>query len=89
VIRWITALYGLYIATLAYHVKSRSAGYDSRGFRNEAALAHPDIVVIGDSQTWRSNVSRDQAWPQILSKQLNRTVHNMGMQGYGHVQYAD
>lgn len=74
-------------ARLGHRVVSRAYGHDANGFRNDAVPAHADIVALGDSQTWGVNVARAEAWPQALAKQSGRTVYNMGIGGYGSVQY--
>ncbi len=62
-------------------------GHDANGFRNDAVPQHADVVAIGDSQTWGVNAGRQDAWPQQLSKLSGRTVYNMGLGGFGPVQY--
>jgi len=62
-------------------------GHDANGFRNESVPQHADIVALGDSQTWGNNVERPNAWPQLLSGLSNLRVYNMGLSGYGPVQY--
>jgi len=74
-------------ARLGYRVPPNTPGHDSLGFRNQSVPTHADIVAIGDSQTWGNNVSRDDAWPQVLGRISRRTVYNMALGGYGPVQY--
>jgi len=62
-------------------------GHDANGFRNDAAPQHADIVALGDSQTWGVNAERRDAWPQQLSNSSGRSVYNMGLGGFGPVQY--
>lgn len=62
-------------------------GHDANGFRNDAVPQHADIVSLGDSQTWGVNVTRQNSWPQQLSKISGRSVYNMGLGGFGPVQY--
>jgi lysophospholipase L1-like esterase len=62
-------------------------GHDANGFRNDQAPQHADVVVLGDSQTWGVNVQREDAWPQQLSKLTGQSVYNMGLGGFGPVQY--
>jgi len=61
--------------------------HDANGFRNDSVPNSADIVVLGDSQTWGTNVLRGDAWPQQLTRLSGRSVYNMGMAGYGPVQY--
>ena len=74
-------------ARLGYRVPPNTPGHDSLGYRNQSVPTHADIVAIGDSQTWGNNVSRDDAWPQVLGRISNRSVYNMALGGYGPVQY--
>jgi lysophospholipase L1-like esterase len=62
-------------------------GHDANGFRNDTVPQNIDIVTLGDSQTWGVNVERQDAWPQQLSKISGRSVYNMGLGGFGPVQY--
>lgn len=62
-------------------------GHDANGFRNDDVPQHADIVALGDSQTWGVNVQRPDAWPQQLGRMSNQRVYNMGLGGYGPVQY--
>ena len=62
-------------------------GHDANGFRNDSVPQHVDIVCLGDSQTWGVNAERQDAWPQQLSKISGRGVYNMGLGGFGPVQY--
>lgn len=61
--------------------------HDSHGWRNAEHPARVDVVVIGDSQTYGSEVAREQAWPQRLAEQLGRSTYNLALGGYGPVQY--
>jgi lysophospholipase L1-like esterase len=74
-------------ARLGHRVVPKTYGHDADGFRNDTVPAHADIVALGDSQTWGVNVSRSAAWPQALAQRSGRTVYNMGIGGYGPVQY--
>ena len=72
---------------LRQRVKPHALGHDAKGFRNDSAPERADVVALGDSQTWGVNVEREQAWPQVLGRLTNRRVYNMGLGGYGPVQY--
>jgi lysophospholipase L1-like esterase len=61
--------------------------HDANGYRNAYAVAHADIVALGDSNTYGSFVSREAAWPQLLADKTGVTVYNMGVAGYGPAQY--
>ncbi|HEV7799392.1 MAG TPA: hypothetical protein VGO73_14635 [Pyrinomonadaceae bacterium] len=62
-------------------------GHDANGFRNDTVSQQVDIVALGDSQTWGINAERKDAWPQQLAKISGRSVYNMGLGGFGPVQY--
>lgn len=57
--------------------------HDSRGFRNRVAFAKAEIVCMGDSQTYGTGVTSDEAWPQQLSLMSRRCVYNMACPGWG------
>ena len=57
--------------------------HDGRGFRNDSALDRADIVALGDSHTYGTNVTRKTAWPHVLSELSGKSVYNMGFGGYG------
>jgi lysophospholipase L1-like esterase len=73
---------------LGERLAPNTSGQDANGFRNESVRAQVDIVALGDSQTWGVNVQRVDAWPQQLEKLSGRSVYNMGVGGYGPVQYS-
>jgi len=60
---------------------------DASGFRNVEIATQADIVAIGDSHTQGMNAAVAEAWPQLLGQQLNQTVYNMGIGGYGPLHY--
>lgn len=62
-------------------------GHDANGFRNDTVPQNVETVALGDSQTWGVNVERQAAWPQQLSKLSGHSVYNMGLGGFGPVQY--
>lgn len=67
-----------------------SAGHidhDQFGYRNAAAPATVDVVALGDSQTYGVLVEREQAWPQRLGRAAGVSVYNMGVPGWGPLQY--
>lgn len=59
--------------------------HDSNGFRNALVPTQLDVVVLGDSQTYGVNVTRDEAWPQQLAQLGYVRTYNMGVPGYGPV----
>lgn len=72
---------------LGQRLKPFVLGHDAKGFRNDSVPERADVVALGDSQTWGVNVTREHAWPQQLGRLTNRRVYNMGLGGYGPVQY--
>ena len=72
---------------LGTRVLPYTTGHDANGFRNASVPAQADIVALGDSQTWGVNVHTDDAWPPQLARLSGRSVYNMGVGGYGPIQY--
>jgi len=72
---------------LGLKLAPHTLGHDANGFRNDSVPQHADVVVLGDSQTWGVNAERQEAWPQQLAKLSGRGAYNMGMGGFGPVQY--
>ena len=60
---------------------------DENGFRNPSVPERADIVAIGDSHTYGVNVKSENAWPMQLGRMSGRTVYNLGVGGYGPLQY--
>ncbi len=73
--------------TLGSKLTPNTPGHDGNGFRNATIRPHVEVVALGDSQTWGVNVQSYDAWPQQLEKDSGRSVYNMGVGGYGPVQY--
>jgi lysophospholipase L1-like esterase len=63
------------------------AEIDADGFRNPGVPETAEIVTIGDSHTYGFNARADEAWPAQLAERSGRTVYNLGMGGYGPLQY--
>jgi lysophospholipase L1-like esterase len=66
--------------------------HDVLGFRNRAVPNIADVVVIGDSQTYGTNVPIEWTWPSRLAEALGSrrpTVYNMSCAGWDGVQYVD
>ena len=72
---------------LGYVLDPEMADVDVNGFRNAEVPQEVDIVTIGDSHTQGFNVTSDQSWPGQLARQLDQSVYNMGVGGYGPLQY--
>jgi hypothetical protein len=72
---------------LGHRLLPFQSGHDSRGFRNEDAAGDFPVVCIGDSQVYGSGIPRKSAIPQQLGRIIQKRVYNMGLGGYGPVQY--
>ncbi|MBC7955459.1 MAG: SGNH/GDSL hydrolase family protein [Cytophagales bacterium] len=72
---------------LGHKVVPGDGGHDALGFRNRAVPKTAQIVAIGDSMTYGSGAPRDGAWPQQLATLGGESVYNMGLGGYGPLQY--
>lgn len=72
---------------LGHRIPPQSAGHDAMGFRNTALQQSADIIAIGDSMTYGVSASREGSWPYQLGVALRRPVYNMGLGGYGPLQY--
>lgn len=57
------------------------------GFRDPKIPIQADIVAIGDSQTYGVSASATNSWPAQLQALLQRKTYNLGIGGYGPVQY--
>lgn len=72
---------------LIYRLKPRDKEIDARGFRNQKALDHADLVALGDSHTYGVGLASEQTWPCQLGRMMDASVYNLGVWGYGIVQY--
>jgi lysophospholipase L1-like esterase len=72
---------------LGVRIEPRVAGHDALGFRNHSVPARADIVVIGDSVTYGVSATSQASWPKQLGAILGEEVYNMGLLGYGPLQY--
>jgi lysophospholipase L1-like esterase len=66
----------------------RHPDHDEAGWRNASRPDRVDVVALGDSQTWGTEVARELAWPQVVERLSQRRVYNMSQPGYGPWQYA-
>ena len=46
-----------------------------------------DIMVIGDSLTWCTAVTPDEAWPALLADLTGKSTYNLGFPGVGLYEY--
>lgn len=61
---------------------------DANGFRNPEPLrARYEVVAIGDSHTYGSNVESSDSWPARFSAATGSSTYNLGMGGYSIYQY--
>jgi len=60
--------------------------HDARGFRNDSRSGPISIVALGDSQTYGTDIKREEAWPQQLGQMTDSTVYNMACGGWGPTQ---
>jgi lysophospholipase L1-like esterase len=73
---------------LGQRIAPLTTGHDALGFRNAALPPAADIVAIGDSMTYGVSAPREGAWPQQLGGFLGERVYNMGLGGFGPLQYV-
>jgi lysophospholipase L1-like esterase len=64
-------------------------GHDAWGHRNPRVPESADVVCIGDSQTFGTNVRRDENYSSVLARTSGREVYNMSVGGYGPLQYVE
>ena len=74
-------------SVLGHRIRPLTTGHDALGFRNREVPGHANVVAIGDSFTYGVSAPRDGSWPQQLSGLLGETAYNMGLGGYGPLQY--
>lgn len=72
---------------LVYRIPSDWPGVDKDGFRNRSIPDQADIVTLGDSHTYGLNADIDTNWPGQLARLSGLSVYNLGIGGYGPLQY--
>lgn len=72
---------------LGYVFEPGTGGADAWGFRNAEVPERVDIFCTGDSQTWGTNIKREETWPRALARRTGRSTYNAGISGYGALQY--
>jgi hypothetical protein len=89
-----------YDAELAYILRSGSCVFENLEFRTEvqinrlglrdtdAALAAPEIIVLGDSHAMGWGVGQNETIARVLEAQLGTPVLNAAMSSYGTVREA-
>jgi hypothetical protein len=68
-------------------IRPNSPGHDAWGFRNPVVPSRAEIVAIGDSLTYGYGAGREGTWPAQLQEISGRSVYNLGLGGFGPVQY--
>ena len=69
---------------------SGTGPHDILGFRNKGIPDHPDVIAIGDSQTYGLGEPMDSTWPSQLARMLNdkeAVAYSMAVGGWGATQY--
>ena len=69
---------------------SGTGPHDILGFRNSSIPDHPDIIAIGDSQTYGIGEPVDSTWPNQLAgmlKDKDALVYSMAVGGWSATQY--
>lgn len=72
---------------LFFRIEGHTGGHDAWGFRNAQTPKSADIVSIGDSFTYGLAAQARDSWPTVLGRISGKTVYNMGVPGYGPIQY--
>jgi len=72
---------------LNHRIEGHTGGHDEWGFRNARRPETADIVCIGDSMTYGMAALARETWPAVLAEIRGATVYNMGLGGYGPIQY--
>jgi lysophospholipase L1-like esterase len=70
--------------------KGGTGPHDILGFRNRGISNRPDVIVIGDSQTYGIGEHIDNTWPSQLNRQLDEsgvTVYSIAVGGWAATQY--
>ena len=68
---------------LTYRGNPEYIQHDKNGFRNPIDMVHADIVAMGDSQTYGTGVSSEDAWPRQLERLSVSKVYSMAFGGWG------
>jgi hypothetical protein len=82
-------LYTLRPGTFTFANVEYSTPYtvNSLGVRDdEPSLAHPDIVVVGDSYAMGWGVQQDESFPQVIERRTGRRVLDAAVSSYGTVR---
>jgi lysophospholipase L1-like esterase len=77
----------VYDEKLGRRIDPSLPGIDENGFRNPEVPGDTGIVVLGDSHTYGVNVKSDESWPAQLARMSGMSAYNLGVGGYGPLQY--
>lgn len=72
---------------LSHRIEGGTGGHDEWGFRNFSKPESAEIVAIGDSMTYGVAALADESYPLVLGRIRGTVVYNMGLGGYGPLQY--
>ncbi|HMN92001.1 MAG TPA: hypothetical protein PKC60_02115 [Hydrogenophaga sp.] len=72
---------------LVHKIEGGTGGHDDWGFRNFERPITADIVAIGDSMTYGMAARAEESYPLVLGRLSGQNVYNMGLGGYGPLQY--
>jgi hypothetical protein len=72
---------------LGYRLSGHTGGHDALGFRNFKDVRAADIVCLGDSMTYGISARARDSWPSVIGSISGENVYNMGLGGYGPIQY--
>jgi hypothetical protein len=64
----------------------RFSEHDAWGFRNQQVSDEAAVVALGDSFTYGTGVSRENAWPQQFQSLSGIPTYNLGVPGWGPAQ---
>ena len=72
---------------LSHRIEGGTGGHDEWGFRNFSLPDSAEIVAVGDSMTYGVSALADESYPLVLARIRGSVVYNMGLGGYGPLQY--
>lgn len=72
---------------LNHRIAAHDGGHDAWGFRNGHVPDSAEIVAIGDSMAYGMMAKSDESWPAHLGRRLGKPIYNLGLGGYGPLQY--
>ena len=73
---------------LGHRIPPDSGGHDASGYRNRAVPDRVAIIAVGDSQTYGTSAGDLESWPSQLAEMSGQAVYNMGVGGYGPLDYG-